>query len=62
MVVLPWPMIDDIHILPIRDLIEHEESWKCVCGPEAEYFEETGRWMYSHHSLDGRELNEAHDA
>lgn len=50
-----------VHVEPINDLIEHEDSDGCVCGPDVEaVFLEDGSngWLISHHSLDGRELHE----
>jgi hypothetical protein len=47
-----------IHTIPVSDLIEHEADPECVCGPELEAVErEDGSfgWLYTHHSLDGRE-------
>lgn len=49
------------HITPDDDLIEHENRSDCVCNPsEEEITSSSGRpgWIYMHHSLDGRELNE----
>lgn len=51
----------EMHIIPSDDLIEHEESTDCVCLPTSEtVFCNDGsfRYMYTHHSLDGRELLE----
>lgn len=48
----------DMHVAPVDDLVDHATAWDCVCGPDGEYFEETGRWLYVHHSLDGREQHE----
>lgn len=45
-----------IHVIPIDDLIEHEETEDCVCGPEVEFV--PGGAVIGHHSLDGRELEE----
>lgn len=51
-----------VHVLPVNDLIEHdEEGDECICGPKVEpVFREDGSngWLISHHSLDGRELQE----
>lgn len=45
------------------DLIEHdvEHQDACICGPTIEaVFADDGScgWLYTHHSLDGRELRE----
>jgi hypothetical protein len=51
-----------VHVLPVDDLIDHEdEGDNCPCGPDIEpVFAEDGScgWLITHHSLDGRELNE----
>lgn len=50
-----------IHVTPVNDLVEHDESGgalcECVCGPEVE-FVENGGVVVVHHSLDGREVKE----
>lgn len=61
-----------IHAAPRGDLIEHDcESFgACVCGPTVEalvvgmatesgYVKRHVGWTVIHHSLDGRELQEA---
>ena len=50
-----------LHVLPINDLIEHETTGSCPCGPDEQLVQRDGepdRWMVVHHSLDGRELHE----
>jgi len=51
-----------LHVLPLGDLIEHdEEGVDCPCGPDVEHLiGETGGAgkLITHHSLDGRELRE----
>jgi hypothetical protein len=47
-----------VHVVPVGDLIEHVDRWDCLCGPDGEFFAESGRWCYVHHSLDGREFRE----
>ncbi len=47
----------EVHVRPKKDLIKHERSHNCVCIPTAES-EEKGVWVYTHHSLDGREAHE----
>ena len=47
----------EYHVTPVGDLIEHEDSEDCVCGPD--WKEESGSDIYVHHSLDNRELEEA---
>ena len=57
-------MSDTYHVVPVDDLIEHDSSgvMDCICGPDIEPVERDDGsfgWLVSHHSLDGRELNEA---
>ncbi len=43
------------------DLVQHEMTEDCVCGPTPEPVKrEDGSmgWLYVHHSLDGREMSE----
>lgn len=53
-----------IHVFPPNDLVWHdidEEGGACVCGPSPELAtDDDGEdvWVYIHHSLDGRELDE----
>jgi hypothetical protein len=50
-----------VHVEPVNDLIEHEDSEDCWCGPRVEaVFRDDGSngWLITHHSLDGRERNE----
>ena len=50
-----------VHVLPINDLIAHEEnSDECVCGPAVEHVKslDGDGWVIIHHSLDGRERYE----
>ena len=48
-----------VHVLPINDLIEHEEEGdNCPCGPTVEPVKRADGsmgWLLVHHSLDGRE-------
>lgn len=51
------------HVLPSDDIIEHEVSHECVCGPLIDTGEdENGPYpdgpVIVHHSLDGREFKE----
>lgn len=45
-----------IHVIPIDDLKEHEESSSCNCTPTM--IEVNGEFLFSHNSYDGRELIE----
>jgi hypothetical protein len=52
---------DTAHVVPIGDLITHELTDECLCGPETEPVEDDDGsigWLIIHHSLDGRELQE----
>ena len=51
----------DLHVLPINDLREHEETRDCWCHPAVtgEPYEETDV-IVTHNSADGRELIEQH--
>lgn len=53
-------MADDVHVMPVADLIEHE--WQdCPCHPGVEPVprdDGSMGWLITHHSLDGRELRE----
>lgn len=51
----------DVHVFPDGDLVEHEETDNCVCGPlidPAERSDGSVGWVMVHHSLDGREAHE----
>jgi len=51
-----------IHTYPVNDLISHDtDGSDCLCGPETEAVpadDGSFGWLISHHSLDGRELQE----
>lgn len=57
--------LPDVHILPLGDLLPHQEVRHCWCLPRIEYVRSeilgnpTGV-VVVHHSLDGRELVEQH--
>ena len=51
-------MPPDLHILPLNDLREHEESPTCWCAPGLEREDDT--ILIIHHAADGRELVEQH--
>jgi hypothetical protein len=48
-----------VHVLPRGDtVVQHVTEEDCVCGPTPEPVELTGgavAWLFTHHSLDGRE-------
>jgi hypothetical protein len=50
-----------LHVHPLRDLIEHELTDDCPCGPRQQpVTREDGSvgWLVVHSSLDGREKHE----
>jgi hypothetical protein len=46
-----------MHIVPYDDLMEHEQSANCICGPTVQYLDD-GLKTITHVSLDGREVEE----
>jgi hypothetical protein len=55
------------HAVPVADLIEHtvDDDGGCVCGPQVHPVQTAWGgygWMFIHHSLDGRELQEQENA
>lgn len=53
---------DDFHVYPVNDLVEHDRTGECICGPETQPVERDDGslgYVIVHHSLDGRELSEA---
>jgi hypothetical protein len=46
-----------IHTRPVNDLVAHDLSADCVCGPKAVLVDTDhgDEWMFVHHALDGRE-------
>lgn len=53
--------MDEAHVMPNNDLIEHECHDECPCGPTVEPVQRQDGsvgWLYVHHSLDGREKYE----
>lgn len=58
-----WSIHDasGVHVVPCDDLIHHALTDECACGPTCEPVprdDGTFGWVYTHHSLDGREHNE----
>jgi hypothetical protein len=52
---------DYVHVIPVNDLMEHEENKECACKPTVEVVERedgTAGWLISHNALDGREVIE----
>lgn len=56
-----WEYPGEVHVKPDWDVIGHDPYDTCVCGVTTElYTNESGDcYLYIHHSLDGRELEEA---
>lgn len=53
--------IDSAHVIPLDDLITHEVTEDCVCGPIIKPVERRDGsigWLISHNSLDNREKSE----
>ena len=51
----------EVHAVPLDDEIVHDFSEECPCGPRKRMIPREGRpdgWVYTHHSLDGREFSE----
>ena len=50
------------HVSPVEDLIDHDtDGDDCLCGPTTEAVPDDDGgfgWVVTHHSLDGREVNE----
>jgi hypothetical protein len=56
--------VSTVHVVPTNDLVEHETTESCACGPTCEVVfrgDGTNGWLYTHHSLDGRERRETRD-
>jgi len=52
---------NQVDVVPEQDLVDHGRGDDCICGPRVEaWFRRDGSngWIYTHHSLDGRELAE----
>ncbi len=52
---------DEFHVTPSNDLIEHDLTDECICGPcTSPVPRDDGSmgWMIIHHSLDGRKATE----
>lgn len=53
---------DELHIIPVNDLIDHPSADDCVCGPEnrpVEMDDGSYGWLHVHHALNGREQQES---
>jgi hypothetical protein len=50
---------ETFHVLPVDDLVGHEEAQDlCACGPHVEFFPR-GK-VVVHHALDGRHADDPH--
>lgn len=47
--------MSDVHVMPVNDLREHQESPECWCKPTPDDVEPS---LYVHHSMDQREQYE----
>lgn len=58
----PWEVIetiDCVHVIPINDNMGHNTNDpSCFCNPNLEFVSETGRWIVTHNSFDGREITD----
>ena len=45
----------DLHVVPVNDLREHEESSKCWCRPVEIFDASMHAPVWVHNSMDGRE-------
>ena len=55
-------MVEIVHKIPEGDIIEHDESMNCVCGPTVSSIEPQGTAVtVTHYSLDNREQFEIPD-
>lgn len=49
-----------VHVVPVDDLVAHEDGLECPCGPDVEWTDpDTGGTypdgpLVTHHALDGR--------
>lgn len=53
--------VEALHVLPVNDLIDHEDSDECICGPASTLIQRadgSDGWVVTHNSLDGREHKE----
>lgn len=47
-----------LHIIPDNDLVDHEPTRDCVCGPATDIThgdDGEQQWIITHHALDNRE-------
>ena len=50
------------HVMPVNDLVTHDVDDDCICGPSTQIVirdDGSSGWVIVHHSLDGREQQEA---
>lgn len=53
--------LDTAHLMPVDDLVNHDHSEDCVCGPTFKLVQRPGLsdgHLYTHHALDDREAPE----
>ena len=54
--------MNETHVVPRGDVIQHDADGECVCGPRTQpvvRLDGSMGWLVTHASLDGRELREA---
>ncbi|MEU5772715.1 hypothetical protein ABZ819_05340 [Streptomyces venezuelae] len=52
---------NEVHVAPLDDVIVHVLTDLCPCGPSpspSPLGDGSDGWVYTHHSLDGREADE----
>jgi hypothetical protein len=47
-----------INVIPLNDIIPHQEHEACMCNPKVEYDDEITPIIIIHSSFDGREYSE----
>jgi len=43
---------DGVHVIPLDDLVEHEQTTTCICQPRVEF--DAGGMLVVHDAADGR--------
>ncbi len=54
-------MNENLHVVPVNDLIDHDDYDDCPCGPAPKAVKRDDGsvgWVVVHNSLDGRETHE----
>ncbi len=56
--------MSDLHVMPTNDIVDHEPSDDCICGPEFELREApdgSDMWIAIHWSADALQQQEKND-